>query len=62
VMREQHPALSRAIFKTLAGQELLVVNQFKASRDTDAMLRKQGALQFIDIYKDRLNKFMEVID
>ena len=61
-LREYHPKEARAIFKMLAGQEALVARRFRQSKDTESMLRDQGALIIIDSIKDKLNKFMEVIN
>ena len=61
-LREQFPTTARAIFKMLGAKEQSVVRQFKSSRDTDAMLRAQGALHFLEQFIIELNKVMEVTE
>ena len=62
VLKESQSVLHRALLKFLRALEQSEVQQFKHSVDTLAMLRKQGALQFIDKLVLELDKITEVIE
>ncbi len=61
-LKEREPQTFRAILKLLEGKELLEVRQFRNSKDTEAMLRTQGALQFLDKFRTAIEDIMEVLE